>query len=100
VLDAQAAKGKQVAIDKGCVSCHSPDGGVSEGPTWKGLYGHEVTLQDGTTVTADEAYLLEAIHQPGAKLVEGFPNVMPPNIADQMKEDQIADIIEYIKSLK
>jgi cytochrome c oxidase subunit 2 len=59
-----------------------------------------VTLENGSTVTADEAYLLESIKQPEAKIVQGFPPVMPPNIAAQMTDAQIQDIIAFIKSLK
>jgi cytochrome c oxidase subunit 2 len=70
------------------------------GPTWKGLYDSQVTLEDGSQVTADETYLQESIHQPGAKIVQGFTNIMPASIAANMTDQQISDVIDYIKSLK
>lgn len=82
-----------------CLACHSVDGSQMVGPTWQGLYLHEVTLEDGSTVVADEAYLRESIVDPMAKIVEGYPPSMPP-FGSTLSEEQIADIIEYIKSLQ
>ena len=93
-------RGQKYAKQYGCLACHTTDGTKLVGPTWKGLYGSQVTLENGSTVTADEAYLLESIKQPEAKIVQGFPPVMPPNIAAQMTDAQIQDIIAFIKSLK
>jgi mono/diheme cytochrome c family protein len=48
----------------------------------------------------NDDYLHESIVNPGAKIVQGFPpGVMPANFADQLSEDQILDIIAFIKSL-
>ncbi len=106
VSEAQAAesappaeRGKTLAQVQGCLACHSADGSPGNGPTWAGLYGEEITLADGTTVTADDAYLKTAIVDPGAQIAEGFPNIMPPTYGDVLSEEQIADIIAYIKSL-
>lgn len=96
VLDAQAAQGQQVAKDKGCISCHTSDGGRSEGPTWKGLYGKTVTLTDGTKVTADDAYLTRAVRQPDAQIVEGYKPGMP---ATPVTDDELAALIAYIRAL-
>jgi mono/diheme cytochrome c family protein len=70
--DPDAAAGQQLASQNGCTSCHSVDGSEGTGPTWQGLYGHEVTLEDGSTVTADDAYLHESIVNPTAKIVQNF----------------------------
>jgi cytochrome c oxidase subunit 2 len=93
-------RGKKWAQQYGCVACHSADGSKGVGPTWKGLYDSQVTLEDGSQVTADETYLQESIHQPGAKIVQGFTNIMPASIAANMTDQQISDVIDYIKSLK
>jgi cytochrome c1 len=96
VLDGQAAQGQQVAKDKGCISCHTSDGGRSEGPTWKGLYGKTVTLTNGTQVTADDAYLTQAVRQPDAQIVEGYKPGMP---ATPVTDDELAALIAYIQAL-
>jgi len=84
----------------GCKACHSIDGTPLVGPTWKGLYGSQVTFSDGTSGAADDAYLLESIRNPAAKIVQGFQNIMPANIAAQMTDDQVRDVIAFIKTLK
>ena len=94
-----AELGKQLYTQRGCNACHSIDGSSLVGPTWKGLYGHEVVLQDGTKVTADENYIREAILEPQAKMVRGFGPVMP-SFKGVISDDEISDLIAYIKTLK
>ncbi|MHB8932681.1 MAG: cytochrome c oxidase subunit II [Bellilinea sp.] len=95
------ARGERWAKNNGCQSCHSVDGTASVGPTWQGLFGKTVTLLDGSTVTVDEAYLLTAIINPNAQVAQGStPNVMPQTYKDSISEEQISDIVEFIKSLQ
>jgi cytochrome c oxidase subunit 2 len=91
------ARGQALAAQ--CLGCHSVDGSTMVGPSWLGLYGRTETLADGSTVVVDEAYIHESIVDPNAKVVEGFPaNTMPSY--SYLNEQQIADIIAYIKSLE
>ncbi|HQZ37236.1 MAG TPA: c-type cytochrome, partial [Ilumatobacteraceae bacterium] len=69
---APMSAGEQVALSNGCTACHGPNGEGGAGPAWKGLYGSEVELADGTTVTADDAYLTESIRDPHARQVAGY----------------------------
>ncbi|HYI15153.1 MAG TPA: cytochrome c [Thermomicrobiales bacterium] len=89
--------GEELATSNGCVGCHSIDGSTLVGPTWQGLYGSEVELESGETVTADEAYITESIREPAAQLHAGFGNLMPPFDLD---DEQIANIIAYIQTLE
>lgn len=99
--DDPVERGKKLATQTGCVGCHSVDGSVIVGPSWKGLFGKQENISDGTTVAVDEAYVHESIVDPNAKVVKGFnPNVMPPVYATSLTEAQIADLIAYIQSLK
>jgi cytochrome c oxidase subunit 2 len=92
-------QGKILATKYGCAGCHSVDGSPMTGPTWFGLFGETVPLADGTTVTADEAYITESILEPNAKIVEGFPSpsVMPPFA---LTDEEVTNLIAYIKTLK
>jgi cytochrome c oxidase subunit 2 len=92
----EAEAGRELAQDRGCPSCHSSNGDRGTGPTWKGLYGSEVELSDGTTVTVDDAYIRESILDPGAKLVDGYGNVMPKF---DFTDEEIAQITAYIQTL-
>jgi len=90
--------GKQTYEQRGCKQCHSIDGTANTGPTWKGMFGSQVKLADGTTVTADENYVRESIMDPTAKVVAGFQPVMP-TFKGSLKDRQITGIIEYMKTL-
>jgi cytochrome c oxidase subunit 2 len=56
-------------------------------------------LADGSTVTADEAYIRESILQPNAKIVAGYQPLMP-TFQGQLTEEQILALIAYTKSLQ
>jgi cytochrome c oxidase subunit 2 len=91
-------RGEKLVADNGCSACHSLDGSALPGPTWLGLFGEEVELADGTTVTADEAYLTESIKDPLAKIVAGFQPIMPTTYG--FTDEQVADLIAYLKTIK
>ena len=80
-----------------CGACHSINGAPGIGPTWRGLFGEEVELEDGTIVIADEAYLTESIKNPKAQIVKGFPPTMP---VFPFTDVEIEHIVAYIKTLK
>ncbi len=91
--------GEKLYKERGCNACHSIDGTTLVGPTWKGLFGHEVTMADGSTVTADENYIKQSIIEPQAKMVKGYGPVMP-SFKGILSDDEVAAIIAYIKTLK
>lgn len=84
---------------KGCNSCHTVDGTPSKGPTWKGLWNKRETLNNGTTVVVDEAYLRESMLQPNAKIVQGFEPVMP-TFQGLLRDHEIRGLVAYIESLQ
>jgi mono/diheme cytochrome c family protein len=97
VPPAWIAQGEKVAVSFACTSCHTSTGATGVGPTWKDLYGSTVTLTDGSTVTADWAYITESILTPGAKITEGFQAVMPTYTS--LSDADINSLAAYIKSL-
>ncbi|MHB0876777.1 MAG: c-type cytochrome [Anaerolineae bacterium] len=96
---AMAETGATEASTIGCAGCHSIDGTTLVGPTWQGLYGSQVTLDDGTTVMADETYIRESILQPDAQIVQGFQPGVMPKVGGQLSTEQVDSLVEYIKSL-
>ena len=91
-------RGEALVAQNGCQGCHSIDGSPGTGPTWFGIYGKQEKMADGSVVTADDAYIKESILNPQAKIVSGFEGVLMP--AYQFTDEQIADIIAYMKTLK
>ena len=94
-----AAAGQQLYQSLGCASCHGANGEGGRGPTLAGLYGREALITGGQKVRADEVYLRESILNPQAKLVDGFGPIMP-TFQGQISEDQILQLLAFIKSLQ
>lgn len=92
-------RGKSLVEKYGCLGCHSVDGTPKVGPTFKGLSARRVLLEDGRTVAADEEYIRESVYDPGAKIVKGFPGIMP-TFKGRLTDDEVAAIIAYVKTLK
>lgn len=94
-----AERGRRLYSGKfGCAQCHSTDGRRIIGPSFKDVYGAEVTLSSGARVQADENYLREHIQRPGELLVEGYRNEMP-SFQGRITDKELDYLIEFIKSL-
>jgi uncharacterized protein len=76
-----------------CASCHQVGGkGGDVGP-----------ILDGIAVRADKAYLTESLMDPNAKMAKGFESLpispMPP-LGVLLKEQETADILAYLDTLR
>ncbi len=91
--------GAKLYVSKTCVTCHSTDGRAMNGPTFQGIFGHEVTMSDGSKITVDENYIRESILNPQAKVVMGFQPIMP-TFQGLIKDHEIDALIAFIKSLE
>jgi cytochrome c oxidase subunit 2 len=93
-----AEAGEALFQQLGCVTCHQADA-QGRGPSLVGVFGQEVELEGGQTVTADEEYLRESIVNPRAKIVAGYPSIMP-TYQGQISDEGLQQIIAYLKSLE
>ena len=91
--------GQQLVQRNACQTCHSVDGSQLQGPTFKGIFGRQQQLEDGTTITVDENYIRQSILQPQSQIVAGYLPVMPP-YQGTLNDDQISAIIEYLKTVE
>jgi cytochrome c oxidase subunit 2 len=96
-----AERGEALATKNGCLGCHSVDGGKRVGPTLKGFWGSErIVTQDGqeTTLVADDNYLIRALREPSAELLQGYPPAMPPY--PNLSDEEIQDLRAWLETLK
>jgi cytochrome c oxidase subunit 2 len=92
-----AAAGAKRFVENACNTCHGDQPGA-RGPSLNGLFGRAVHLSNGQTILADESYLRESIVNPQAKLVAGYPPIMP-TFQGLIGEEGLLQLIAYIKSL-
>ncbi len=92
--------GLVVLKERQCLACHSLDGAVMVGPTFKGLYGAEVLVRAGDVerrAIVDEAYLARAIRDPESEVRRGYPSSMP-HFA--LSDEELRSVIEYLRTLR
>jgi len=101
-IPADEHPGLSVLKQNGCIACHSLDGSKIVGPSFKGIYGHEVeVITDGKErkIIVDDEYILKSIYEPNADVVKGFNPGLMISYKEQLKEEDVKKIIEYIKGL-
>lgn len=83
----------------GCTTCHSLEAGVTiVGPSHAGLADRAGTEVSGQSA---EAFLRESITNPDAHVVEGFtPGLMYKNYGKDLSEQEVADLVAYLLTLK
>ncbi|HEV3254221.1 MAG TPA: cytochrome c oxidase subunit II [Candidatus Acidoferrales bacterium] len=95
--ESMAASGEKLFTQLGCVTCHVANN-TGRCPSLVGLYNHTVALRDGRTLLADESYLRTAIVNPNSMPLPGYAPAMP-SFQGQINEEQLLQLIAYIKSL-
>lgn len=101
--ESPAATGKKIMQNIGCFACHTIDGTKLVGPSFKGIWGEEqnvVTGKETRQVKVDEDYIKRSIYDPNADVVEGFNKGLMLSYEGQLSEDDMNNIIEYLKTLK
>lgn len=96
------ASGEELFQQLACNTCHlqgdAPAGVAPRAPSLNGVFGSQVALTGGRTVTADETYIRESIVNPQAKVVAGWQPIMP-TFKGQVNEEQLNALVAYVKAL-
>ncbi|HEX2643207.1 MAG TPA: cytochrome c oxidase subunit II [Thermoanaerobaculia bacterium] len=94
------ASGADLFQSLACSTCHRVQGDqrLAQAPNLVGIFGRQQKLSDGRTVIADESYIRESILNPQAKIVAGWQPLMP-TFQGQVTEEQLSQLIAYVKSL-
>lgn len=103
IADKPGALGLSIVKKNGCLACHSLDGSKLVGPSWKGIFGRtEMVITKGQTreVKVDTAYIINSIYNPNDDVVKGFNKGLMLSYKNELTEDDIGEIIEFMKTLK
>jgi len=97
--EAPALDGNKLLEEKGCLRCHSTDGSKRLGPSFKGIFGREVTVtvtKDGAeqTLTSDRGYLRRAIADPRSEVVVGYRPIMRDFGLTEAEIEAVIDALE------
>ncbi len=98
VQESMAQTGERLFRDKGCSGCHAGNSSV-RAPLLNGVFGSPTPLDDGSVVTADDMYIRDSILLPKKQVAAGYKPVMP-TFQGQLSEEELFQLISYIKSLK
>jgi cytochrome c oxidase subunit 2 len=102
-IESPTATGKRIMQNIGCFACHTLDGTKLVGPSFKGVWGRTETVVSGKEerqIVVDEEYVRNSIYKPNDDLVEGFQKGLMLSYEGQLSDDDIANIIEYLKTVK
>jgi len=95
-------RGLTVMEEFGCFDCHAMDGTGDIAPPLNDIAGTTRTIilpgGEKRSVTVDAGYLKRAIAAPGAEIVDGFGDDMPPYEGDMPDEDMDA-AVNYLLGL-
>lgn len=99
-FSAAGERGRQLSTDLGCAGCHGADDREATiGPDWNGSWGTDIELDDGSTTTFDVIYVERSVRSPDAQRRAGDWIRMPEYRADQLTDDELADIVVYLEEL-
>ncbi len=102
VMKSGMPAGYTLITERGCLSCHSLEGVRMTGPPLNGLFGKNERVSTAgqlRVIKADEDYIRRSITDPGADVVEGYPNIMPSG-TNVMSMQEISRVVDYLKTLK
>ena len=92
-------KGQDIFNRMACNACDSVDGSLKLGPTIKSQYGKNIRHTDGSVVIIDDQYIRESLVDPLKYIAEGYTPIMP-SYKPVLKDEDIENLIAYIKALK
>ena len=99
--EVKKSPGLQILQQNGCVACHSLDGSRLIGPSFKGVYNPKNVIIDGETkqITPDDEYMIRAIYDPNAEIVETFAPNMMVSYETSIDEEAMKEVLKYLKEL-
>ncbi len=83
---------------RGCNNCHTGSD-TERAPSLYGLFGKTRKFTDGSSAIADGAYIRESIFNPYNRVTQGYSYQTMPAYAGQLSEEEVLDMIAYIKTL-
>ena len=91
------ATGSEIFVSKGCGACHTLTG-LSSGTVAPNLDNIGSISKNRVAGLTGQEYLRASIENPGAFIVEDFPNAMPPTIRETLTDKEFETLITFLES--
>ena len=92
-------EGRKLFFKLQCVNCHNKES-ESRAPSLEAIYKTKRAIQGGTTIMATDDYLRNSIRNPMLHIRDGWKPIMPAYTRSQVTEEELLNVISYIKSLR
>jgi len=96
-------RGRKLFFKLNCISCHNKESSA-RAPSLEGIAGQDRAVRDdaGKTINvkASDEYIALSIRVPTKHIRDGWKPIMPAFSTRQVGEQELRDLILYIKSLK
>jgi len=93
-----ATRGEQIFLAQPCHTCHAD---LSVGPALPGDPPLAVRAETRRPGYSADLYLYESIKVPNAYVVSGFQkDIMPAEISETLTEQDLADLVAYLMTMK
>lgn len=95
-------RGRKLFLKLNCINCHNRESSA-RAPSLEGIAGQDRVVREGAatrTVKANDEYLRAAIREPAKQVRDGWKPIMPAYGTRQVNEEELRDVIQYIKSLR
>ncbi len=100
-----ARLGMVLVRERGCLTCHTlePNAGVKGAGRGPNLVGIAARRAKGVPGGPSDlvSYLVQSLYEPGAYLLEGYANIMPPSQRPPAKltYEELTAVVDYLMSL-
>ena len=102
LMPGDAANGLSLTVPQNCVGCHQLDLSLSDvAPTWSEVADTAVGRAQQLGLPGPAVYLYTSITSPNAYIVDSYiADRMPAIYSDDLSEQELADILTYLLSLR
>lgn len=87
-----------------CTACHSLDGNRIVGPSFKGMLGLKETIINSAgeevEIVVDDAHIIKSIYEPNEDIVKSYNKNLMTSYKDKINEQQMQDILDYLKTIQ
>ena len=94
-----AWEGRKLFLKLQCINCHNKES-ESRAPNLEGILNSKRAMRGGETIVAKDDYLRNSIRNPEVKVRDGWKPIMPAYTRSQVTEEELLNLISYLKSLK